>query len=168
MSEVVIRVFRVSGYVTGPCPKCSKEERGLVMFEDYALGWECLSCGEIGRVDRVEWIEGNVAAADPALSGECKIVTGAFYLGPEIARLTTAILECPIPGRVGAFYRTAKFRELFCTAIHHYLTGDELARSINDDRLPWDPRLRSPPRPCLAISRSPLSARSDMSASSLG
>jgi len=64
MSEVVIRVFRVSGYVTGPCPKCSKEERGLVMFEDYALGWECLSCGEIGRVDRVEWIEGK----DPALA----------------------------------------------------------------------------------------------------
>src|SRR5439155_10022642 len=64
MSEVVIRVFRVSGYVTGPCPKCSKEERGLVMFEDYALGWECLSCGEIGRADRVEWIEGK----DPALA----------------------------------------------------------------------------------------------------
>jgi len=64
LTEVVIRVFRVSGYVTGPCPKCSKEERGLVMFEDYALGWECLSCGEIGRVDRVEWIEGK----DPTLA----------------------------------------------------------------------------------------------------
>src|SRR5207249_11912366 len=62
MSEVVIRVFRVSGYVTGPCPKCSKEERGLVMFEDYALGWECLSCGEIGRADRVECIEGKYPA----------------------------------------------------------------------------------------------------------
>jgi len=35
------------------------------MFEDYALGWECLSCGEIGRADRVEWIEGK----DPALAG---------------------------------------------------------------------------------------------------
>jgi hypothetical protein len=57
MAEVVIRAFRVSGYVTGPCTKCLKEERGLVMFEDYALGWECLSCGEIGRADRVEWIE---------------------------------------------------------------------------------------------------------------
>src|SRR5256886_15644902 len=64
MTEVVIRVFRVSGYVTGPCPKCSKEGRGLVMFEDYALGWEGLSCGEIGRADRVEWIEGK----DPALA----------------------------------------------------------------------------------------------------
>src|SRR5881397_1649235 len=64
MTEVVIRAFRVSGYVPGPCPKCSKEERGLVMFEDYALGWECLLCGEIGRADRVEWIEGK----DPALA----------------------------------------------------------------------------------------------------
>ena len=72
----------------------------------------------------VEWIEGNIAEADSTLSRGCKIVTGAFYLGPEIARLTTSILECPIPGRVGAFYRTAKFRELFCTAIHHYLTGE--------------------------------------------
>ena len=72
----------------------------------------------------VEWIEVNAVATEPALSGECKIVTGAFYLGPEIARLTTSILECPIPGRVGAFYRAAKLRELLCTAIHHYLTGE--------------------------------------------
>ena len=62
MSDVVIRAFRVSGYVPGACTKCGKEERGLVMFEDYALGWECLACGEIGRADRVEWIEGK----DPA------------------------------------------------------------------------------------------------------
>jgi len=34
------------------------------MFEDYALGWECLLCGEIGRADRVEWIEGR----DPGLA----------------------------------------------------------------------------------------------------
>ena len=61
MAEVVIRAYRVSGYVLGPCPKCHKESRGLVMFEDYALGWECLECGEVGRADRVEWIEG----ADP-------------------------------------------------------------------------------------------------------
>ena len=59
----------------------------------------------------VEWIEGN-------------IVTGAFFLGPEIARLTTSILECAMPGRVGAFYRIAKARELVCTAIHHYQTGE--------------------------------------------
>jgi len=59
MGEVVIRAYRVSGYVLGPCTKCRKETRGLVMFEDYALGWECLECGEIGRADRVEWIEGS-------------------------------------------------------------------------------------------------------------
>ena len=59
MGEVVIRAYRVSGYVLGPCTKCTKESRGLVMFEDYALGWECLECGEIGRADRVEWIEGT-------------------------------------------------------------------------------------------------------------
>ncbi len=58
MGEIVIDVFRISGYVKGPCPKCRKEERGLVMFDDYALGWECLVCGEVGRVDRVNWIEG--------------------------------------------------------------------------------------------------------------
>ncbi len=61
MGEVVIRAYRVSGYVLGPCTKCQKETRGLVMFEDYGLGWECLECGEVGRADRVEWIEG----ADP-------------------------------------------------------------------------------------------------------
>ena len=61
MAEVVIRAYRISGYVIGPCTKCHKETRGLVMFEDYALGWECLECGEVGRADRVEWIEG----ADP-------------------------------------------------------------------------------------------------------
>ncbi|HII40885.1 MAG TPA: hypothetical protein HA326_06700 [Thermoplasmata archaeon] len=61
MPEVVIRAYRISGYVLGPCTKCRKESRGLVMFEDYALGWECLECGEVGRADRVEWIEG----ADP-------------------------------------------------------------------------------------------------------
>ena len=59
MEEVVIRAYRVSGYVLGPCTKCGKASRGLVMFEDYALGWECLECGEIGRADRVEWIEGS-------------------------------------------------------------------------------------------------------------
>jgi len=65
MGDLVIRAYRVSGYVEGPCTKCGKDERGLVMFEDYALGWECLSCGEIGRADRVVWIE----AKDAALEG---------------------------------------------------------------------------------------------------
>ncbi len=68
MGEVVIRAYRVSGYVLGPCTKCTKESRGLVMFEDYALGWECLECGEIGRADRVEWIEGTDPNAEE-LSG---------------------------------------------------------------------------------------------------
>lgn len=62
MGELVIRAYRISGYVVGPCTKCHKDTRGLVMFEDYALGWECLECGEVGRADRVEWIEG----ADPS------------------------------------------------------------------------------------------------------
>jgi hypothetical protein len=57
--DVVIRAFRISGYVTGPCTKCGKAERGLVMFDDYGLGWECLSCGEIGRADRVEWVDSS-------------------------------------------------------------------------------------------------------------
>ena len=72
----------------------------------------------------VEWIGADIAALDPELARECNIVTGAFFLGPEIARLTTSILECPMPGRVGAFYRAAKSRELFCTAIHQYLSGE--------------------------------------------
>ncbi len=68
MAEVVIRAYRISGYVVGPCTKCLKETRGLVMFEDYALGWECLECGEVGRADRVEWIEGTDPNAEE-LSG---------------------------------------------------------------------------------------------------
>lgn len=70
MGETVIQAFRVSGYVKGPCPKCLKEERGLVMFDDYGLGWECLDCGETGRVDRVEWIEGSDAGAGSGTEGD--------------------------------------------------------------------------------------------------
>ena len=70
MAEVVIRAYRVSGYVLGPCTKCGREERGLVMFEDYALGWECLECGEVGKADRVEWIEGSDAQTEGVLEGE--------------------------------------------------------------------------------------------------
>ena len=57
--EKVIQVYRVSGYVVGPCEKCGKEERALLMFEDFGMGWECLSCRATERVDRVEWIEGE-------------------------------------------------------------------------------------------------------------
>lgn len=79
----------------------------------------------------VQWIKG-VAVVNPDVAGERNIVTGAFYLGPEIARLTTSILECPIPGRVGKFYRAAKFRELFCTAMHQYLTGSLVPMSSDN------------------------------------
>ncbi len=64
MAEIVIRAYRVSGYVLGPCPECGREERGLVMFEDYALGWECLECGTTGKADRVEWVEGTDARTE--------------------------------------------------------------------------------------------------------
>jgi len=63
LPEVVIRALKVSGYVKGPCPKCGKEERGLVMFDDFAIGWECLACGEVGRADRVEWIDGGTESS---------------------------------------------------------------------------------------------------------
>lgn len=61
----MIEAFRVSGYVRGPCTKCNKENRGLVMFDDYGLGWECLECGEVGHADRVEWVDGT--DADPSM-----------------------------------------------------------------------------------------------------
>ncbi len=54
-----VQAMRVSGYVLGPCSACTKAQRALVMFDDYGLGWECLSCDEIGRVDRVEWVDGT-------------------------------------------------------------------------------------------------------------
>ena len=59
-----IQVYRISGYVLGPCEKCGKEERALLMFEDYGMGWECLSCKHSDRVDRVEWIEGDKLPSD--------------------------------------------------------------------------------------------------------
>ena len=52
-----VQALRVSGYVRGPCTACGKEERALVMFEDYAWGVECLACGHTERVDEVEYIE---------------------------------------------------------------------------------------------------------------
>ena len=63
-SEKVIRVYRVSGYVEGPCENCHKEQRALLMFEDYAMGYECLVCGHSERVDRVDWIEGDKLPPD--------------------------------------------------------------------------------------------------------
>ncbi len=62
--EKVIRVYRVSGYVEGPCEKCHQTQRALLMFEDYSMGYECLSCGHSERVDRVDWIEGEKLPPD--------------------------------------------------------------------------------------------------------
>jgi len=56
-----VQAMRVSGYVIGPCSACSKEQRALVMFDDYAWGVECLACGHTERVDDVEYVpEGDV------------------------------------------------------------------------------------------------------------
>ena len=52
-----VQALRVSGYVRGACSSCGKEERALVMFEDYAWGVECLACGHTERVDEVEYVE---------------------------------------------------------------------------------------------------------------
>ena len=61
-SRTTVRALRVSGHVLGPCGSCAKEERALVMFEDYGWGVECLACGHTERVDQVEYVED----ADPA------------------------------------------------------------------------------------------------------
>lgn len=56
-----VRALRVSGHVYGPCSSCGKEERALVMFDDYAWGVECLACGTTERVDEVEYVpEGEI------------------------------------------------------------------------------------------------------------
>ncbi len=60
----IVQAYRVSGYVLGPCPKCGKQERGLLMFEDYGLGVECLACKETEKVDKVEWVDSP--GADPS------------------------------------------------------------------------------------------------------
>ena len=53
--------MRVSGYVLGPCSACGKEERALLMFEDYSSGVECLACKHTERVDDVEYVpEGEI------------------------------------------------------------------------------------------------------------
>lgn len=52
-----VKARRVSGHVLGPCPACGKEERALLMYEDYGWGVECLACGISERVDDVEYIE---------------------------------------------------------------------------------------------------------------
>ncbi len=51
------KAIRHSGYVPGACPKCGKEERAILMFEDWSMGVECIACGDIEKVDEIEWIE---------------------------------------------------------------------------------------------------------------
>ncbi len=56
-----VEALRVSGYVRGPCSACGKEERALIMFDDYGWGVECLACGHTERVDEVEYVgEGDI------------------------------------------------------------------------------------------------------------
>ena len=56
-----VKAMKVSGYVIGPCATCGKEQRALLMFDDYSWGVECLGCGHVEHVDEVEYVpEGNV------------------------------------------------------------------------------------------------------------
>ncbi|MCJ2519505.1 MAG: hypothetical protein LN412_00955 [Candidatus Thermoplasmatota archaeon] len=52
-----VKAIRESGYVLGPCPKCKEEELGILMFDDFRMGAECMACGDIFDVDEIEWIE---------------------------------------------------------------------------------------------------------------
>ncbi|MEE9164563.1 MAG: hypothetical protein V3U17_07235 [Thermoplasmata archaeon] len=52
-----VRARQSSGYVLGPCAKCGKEERAILMFQDDRMGVECMACGDIFDVDAIEWVE---------------------------------------------------------------------------------------------------------------
>jgi AraC family transcriptional activator of pyochelin receptor len=56
--------------------------------------------------------------------GGGRYTTGKFFLKADAARLAASIPYFPMGGRVGAVYRIAKCRELFCTAVYHYLAGE--------------------------------------------
>lgn len=60
--------------------------------------------------------EGEEAAGDQA--------TGSFYLDADTSRLLLSSPRSPMKGRVGALYRIAKSRELICTALHQYVSGE--------------------------------------------
>lgn len=60
-----VQAFKVSGYVLGPCVKCGKEGRALVMFDDLKLGVECLACGEVEHDIEVEWAKGEDPSGVP-------------------------------------------------------------------------------------------------------
>jgi ribosomal protein S27E len=51
-----VKAFKDSGYVPGKCPKCGQEERAVLVFEDWSMGVECVVCGDIVKVDEVEWM----------------------------------------------------------------------------------------------------------------
>ena len=56
----------------------------------------------------------------------------ALYPDPLLAQILAA---ATYPGDVSEAARWADQ--------HHYLTGDALARTIEDDRLPWDPSVQA-------------------------
>lgn len=52
-----VKAIRESGYVLGPCSVCGEEERGVLMFDDFRMGVECMACGDIFEVDEIVWLE---------------------------------------------------------------------------------------------------------------
>jgi AraC-like DNA-binding protein len=71
-----------------------------------------------------EWIDAQIELSNFALRGGSIRTTGKFYLQANAARLAASIPDFPLAGRVGAVYRIAKCRELFCTAVYNYIAGD--------------------------------------------
>ena len=69
------------------------------------------------------------------------------YPPGELDRLVSRIALYPDP-LLAQFLAAATFSDQIPEAAayadrHHYLTGDALARSINEDRLPWDPSVQA-------------------------
>ncbi len=52
-----VQATRLSGYVFGACGKCGLEERAILMFDDEEFGVECMECGDVQRVDEIEWVD---------------------------------------------------------------------------------------------------------------
>lgn len=52
-----VKALQSSGYVLGACQKCGAEELGILMFEDFRMGVECMACGDIFEVEEIEWID---------------------------------------------------------------------------------------------------------------
>jgi hypothetical protein len=70
-----------------------------------------------------------------------------FYRPDELERLVSRIALYPDP-LLAQVLAAATFPEQIPDATryadqHHYLTGDALARSISEDRLPWDPSVQA-------------------------